>query len=271
MFGVDTASSLASINWSNFYSWKGIYPRFAGRYFAGGFNWVSGEGTSAKQSTGGALGLILPIQASLPPIPTHQATTGSAGFNYGVADADQTCANVNVVINSGELALPPGGTVAIYLDVESTTVLTADYWAGWSNTVYNYKLGTGAPYWASMYCSYAQPQGGGLYYPNSYIQAALDAAYSSYPSYYTLCHSLWSSEPEPAPNCESDPCLDWTQFGEYLQPQASGSVLVPLQVWQFAKNNVCAGYGYTDFAGGQNLDVDDTGNWDGPLYMLVIT
>lgn len=162
----------------------------------------------------------------------------------------------------------------MYLDVEAGTVPSTDYWAGGATTVFNYLLAGANPFRPSIYCQYTQSSG--KYVPNSLVQNLLNGSYSTYPepTYHTRCYSFWTNEPEdPCMNyCGTAPCLDWTLFGTYTQPYGGDNFLVPLQVWQFAETNVCQSCsGISNFAGGQNLDMDDTDNTDGPSSMLQIT
>lgn len=101
----------------------------------------------------------------------------------------------------------------------------------------------------------------------------LNSARAAYPNDDVRCYSFWSSEPEDpcAEYCSTDPCLDWILFGTYSQPCGSSNYLVPLDAWQFVETIICNPCpGISNFAGGQNLDQDSTGNSDGPQYMLII-
>jgi hypothetical protein len=270
--GVDTSSLLSNINWTSLNNWWGKYPAFAVRYFGSCTtacsNWSSGEGTNGKLATGGVLNRIIPMQAS---VLSKQQTTGSTGYNYGVTDANATCQNIAASITSGELAVPASGVVYVYLDVEAGTILSADYWAGWADTVWHYKVGTSAPLAGSMYCWFGvQPNGS--YSADSNVQNALTNASANYPTLKTLCHSFWSNEPEPCPLCSPTATVTWPTFNCFQQIVGGVTYSVCVLVWQYAESGVgCPSTcGTINFAGGQTVDLDDTDSTVGLNYAMVI-
>ncbi len=269
--GVDTVDALSSIDWSAFKDWCGLYPAYAGRYFGSGYNWVQEEFTAAYSATGGVLSKIVPIQSSQS---GRQQTTGSDGYNYGVSDAGATCQSIVSAINAGELKIPASGSVYVYLDVEQGTALTTDYWAGWSNTVFNYPFGANSPFWPCIYTWYGE-QSNGQYAPSSYIQDALNSSCSSYPNHATLCYGLWSNEPEPCSFCNFPKVSpDWSVFNSFSQNICDASKPVPLLLYQFAETGGCVvACNNPSFAGGQNLDLDSDNNGltVAQNYMLTIT
>jgi hypothetical protein len=263
--GVDTASSLGSINWTAFKNWCGVYPVYAGRYFGSGYGWTPGEFVAANKATSGVLNKIIPIQASRA---GNQQATGATGYNYGVSDAVATCQSIKTAIGSGELALPSSGSVYVYLNVEQGTVLSTDYWAAWSSNVFNFFINGSAPFWPCVYTWYG-PESNGKYSPSAYVQNALNSGYSVYPDHESLCYGLWSNEPEPSRyyNFPSvDP--DWSVFSPCYQATPGAIKPVPLLLYQFAEQS-----NNPSFAGGQNLDLDsDNSSITGAQnYMLLIS
>ncbi len=72
---------------------------------------------------------------------------------------------------------------------------------------------------------------------------------------------------------------DWGQFATTKQYLTIGIVEVPLYLWQYAEygehttkvTSGCTYYcGYSNFAGGQNLDLDGSDSRDGETYMFKI-
>ena len=268
--GVDTAGALSNINWGAFKNWCGLYPVFAGRYFGSGYNWVQGEFTAAYSATEGVLNKIVPIQASQS---ARQQTTGSDGYSYGVGDAAATCQNIESAIRAGQLNIPSSGSVYVYLDVEESTALTTDYWAGWSATVFNYPLNSNSPFWPCIYAWYGQ-QSNGKYSPGSDVQNALNSSCSSYPGDATLCYGLWSSEPELCSFCnfpEASP--SWSVFNSFSQNICGVKKPVPLLLYQFAEKGACnTTCNNSSFAGNQNLDLDsDNNGTSGAQNFMLIT
>lgn len=263
-FGVDTTSYLNTINWSAFYSEVGEYPVFAGRYFGGGYSWSSGEFSSAKTSTGNVLSRIYPLQAS---VVTRQETIGSTGYDYGVSDANATIGNIIDAIDAGQLQLGSSGLVVVYLDVETDTVLSTDYWAGWSTTVIQYYTSSlGGPWEPGVYTHYVQ-ESNGTYSIDSDTSNALNEAPSKYPNGSTQCRGLIPMEPEPCSDCTST-APAWPTFNTFSQAVYGN---VPVYLWQYAENNGCINTcGVSNFAGGQNLDFDSSDSTGAQNYMLVI-
>ena len=266
--GVDTTDYLNQINWPDFYNWKGQYPIFAGRYFGGGYTWSGSEFTEAKASTGGKLTSIAPIRAST----LDQSVSGSAGYNNGVNDGNDTCTRISNAINAGQLTVPPSGLIVVYLDNEpigsSQNLLTADYWAGWANTVFNFPS-EGAPYYPGLYCPFYQDSSG-VYVPISGVQTALNDACSKYPSDYVVCWGLWTFEPHSPDSdyCPPGSTLNWSLTGKFNQDVCGNSVHVPVYLWQYASPTACSGY--SNFAGGQDLDIDGSDSTGAESYMLKI-
>ena len=230
------------------------------------------------------LNRIAPLQSQPgPPQPnpnnyrSREEVPGSTGFSYGDADAIETCNNIVAALRS-ELSLPTTGSAFVYLDVEAGTQLTVDYWAGWANRIFNFRLSSGAePFFPAIYCNFV-PQNG-LFIPNTVIQYVLNNAYIQYPNYPVLCYGFWTNEPEPCSNCAPSPGLNWAQFGMYSQPYGGTSLAVPLYLWQYAEVGGCkdtspggcnSTHLYDNFAGQQNLDVDDSDSTAAQSYMLVI-
>ncbi len=315
-FGVDTTCFLFATNdvslsvtngngidWKAFKAWKGVYPTFAGRYFGGGSSYKAGEFKSAYGTTGtdGALQYIFPIQASQGGGTgnyygqSYYDVTGTTGYNYGVHDATQLCNTMANALATTELHVQSSGTglVIVYLDVESGLApLKSAYWAGWANTVHTYQLSgtTTKPFVPGIYCGYTTS--GGKYVVPSDIQTVFDNAAKYWTHSNVRCRGLWTAEPEPCSYCTSgaDVSADWGQFATTTQTLQTGTVEVPLYLWQYAEygnvssqtggcvypTTTIAGVKYfgcgpdSSFAGGQNLDLDGSDGRGGEAYMFKI-
>lgn len=273
-FAIDTANTLDQINWTTFYNWKPQYPESAGRYFGGGLTWAGTEFTDAKSSTGGVLTHVFPIRACEP---SRQEATGPTGHSYGAADGNDTCTRITNAINAGQLQIPASGIVIVYLDVEPGVALSADFWAGFSNEVYNFGFEAAEPFEAGIYTQYVQ-NASGKYVPQSSVQSALNSSYPKYPSEDTLCYGLWSSDPEPCSYCAPGTVPDWGVFADYNQPYAGVNQLVKLYIYQYAQygdNQTQQGgcvytCGDSSFGGGNVIDVDGTASTGAESYGLSI-
>jgi len=271
--GVDTASYLTDIDWTAFEGWAGEYPSYAGRYFGGGYDWESGEFSSAYAATGGTLSKIIPLQGDTTAIQERQETSGSAGFTYGQEDAQATCDSIKTALTNNELQLPTGGVVALYMDVEDGVALTVDYWSGWANAVFTYKLSDGSePFSPCIYTRFVK-NSSGMYVPQSSVAQALNSSCASYPTEQTLCYGLWSNEPEPCSYCTPPFNPDWTVFGPVTQVCGQALHEVYVELYQFAERSGCVNTcNVPDFAGKQNLDLDsdNSGQTGAQQAMLVI-
>lgn len=272
-WAVDTASELSAIDWSAVYSWKGVYPQWAGRYFSGAFTWSAGE-TKAKAQTNGVLVKIAPISY---PNSAGQETTGAAGHSAGISDANTTCGNITSAIDGGQLSLPSGGFVVVWLDVEQRVNLTPAYWAGWATTVNGYRAVGGAPFLPGIYTGYTNDTATGVWYPQSSVQSCLNTVCKYWPDDDYFCKGLWANEPEPC-TYATDPTAvpDWSVLGNFTQTGCGNTPSpVPLYLYQYMERTkataaVPSGCGVSNFAGGQNLDLDSSDDRGGESYMLTI-
>ena len=210
---------------------------------------------------------LAPIRAST----TDQSVSGITGYNNGVSDANETCTQISDAITAGQLEVPPSGVVIVYLDNEpigtNPNLLTPDYWAGWAGTVFNFSF-EGDPYEAGLYCPFYDD--GGVYVPTTGIQTALNEACGKYPDEYVACWGLWTYEPHsPDANyCPPGSSLNWSLIGTCRQDLCGDSINVPVYLWQYASPTACSGY--TNYAGGQNLDIDGSDSTGAESYMLKI-
>jgi hypothetical protein len=268
VFGIDTVEYLNTIDWAKLYNWKGEYPGFAGRYFGSTDTWKGTEFTDAKSSTNGVLDHIAPLRGC---DSGRQSTTGSTGFSYGQEDGTNCCDRIVNAMNAGQLSLPPGDRVYVYLDVEEGVDVSPQYYSGWASSIYEYAYGALQPFLPGVYTQFVDS--GGLYYPNSYVKNALDSAQGDHPNLNVRCAGFWSNEPEPCAYCDPAASPDWSGvFGTYKQPVSGGDVVVPVMLWQYAEKGGCVtacGYGST-WAGGQTVDLDGSDETGAEDYMLVI-
>jgi hypothetical protein len=277
-FGIDTRNYLNQIDWAELAIWKREYPRFAGRYFGGAPasdppTWVVPEFTDAKRDTFGALTHVFPLRV---PNADLQQTPGLPGYSLGADAGHDTCQRIVNAINAGQLQLPPSGIVHVWLDVEPGTALTPDYWAGFCSSVRSFIYINLQPFRAAIYCYYQET--GGRWLPELSVRQALDSVNSRYPAHYTLCHGLWSSEPQPCANCRPEHIANWSVFGQYSQPYDGTNRPVLLYLYQYAQYGnpqlERGGCRYTcgdrTFAGGQVVDLDSTSTTGAENYALVI-
>lgn len=206
-----------------------------------------------------------------------QSSSGPAGHDAGSSDATDTCNRIVNAINANQSSVPvASGTVIVYLDNEPLqngshpNVLTADYWAGWANTMFHFAYGGAQPFRPGLYCTFG-PDRSGRYVPDLAIQSALNGAHSTYPDEYTFCSATWTYLPHtPIQNyCPADSGLDWSLIGSFEQDQPGGAQTVPTYLWQYASPAACKPT-YRYFAGGQNLDMDGSDGTPAESYMLVI-
>jgi len=259
---------------------------------SGGYNYSEGEFKSAHASTNNTLEYIVPIQAAGDQV--HYDVEGTSGYNYGVSAASTTCQNLNDALNNTELHLPSGGEVIVHLDMEpNSSPLKSAYWAGWADTVHNYVLsGTEdtKPFIPGIYCPYWKNTDG-KYEPATSVQTVFDNAYKYWTNKNVRCRGLWSPQPELCSYCTSgaDVSADWSDFVTTDQTLNSGTVEVPLYLWQYAEygnvkekaggctyatttiNNVkITGCDVTDFAGQQYVDFGGSDSRGGEAYMFHI-
>jgi hypothetical protein len=257
----------------SFFTWNGgARPVFAGRNFLGGnsvggdFIWGHSEATNAsKEPDGNGRGgravyplpatdpspdqqqnltvlvdRIAPMQASH----TRQQTTGDMGRVLGQIDGDALCKRLVNGILSGEfsLGLVNPGFLDVWLCIDPTVPLSADYWAGWSDTVNTAVLPVSFPgivslpqqlFRASVFCTYTAGADQVLR-----PDAALTATLALNPAgMVTTVHGFWADfklfDNAPADLvANGNPLLDFTRFDAATAPK----------LWRFAN-------GYTDTTG----------------------
>lgn len=283
-FGVDSAAALndTCFNWTNFYNWKGGWPAFVGRYFGGGYNSTAGEFSYIKSVTGGVCRYVAPLQAG---DSSRQEKGGSTGYQNGVNDATLTLSNIVNFLSSGELVIPSNSTVYVYLDVEAGVSITSNYWAGWSNTIFNYALSNGLePFFPAIYTQFTLQNG--VYLPQPSVQNALNNACANYSTLDVTCYGFWTNEPETSRMCAPDGAPDWSALGQFTQQLCNTSSRVPNLLYQYAEPCECVTSGYSHYAGqsncsdffscngtpydNNNLDMDGSDSTGAESYMLTI-
>lgn len=240
-------------------------PEFAGRNFLGGdFLWGHSEATNSSSEQEGHLAtsdpgpqhpenlqitvpFIAPIQA---PQPTRQEMTGERGVLFGRLDARALCNRVFAGIAAGEFDMPNLHSIDIWLSVDSSAGFSADYWAGWSDSVNQFTVSVPVagdievplqPFRACILCNYA-PGADGRLRPEPKVSAVLTT--HAYPAFNIRCYEFWADAPvSPNPNAglPANPHLDWNSFDAATMPlvwrlrngflEANGSVAnVPFDV-----------------------------------------
>lgn len=101
----------------------GNYPAFWGRYFDGTSSSGCSYSSSENQSLSNA-GVKVALLAR---------QTGNVNGNQadGVADAEANYAALTAIFSSSQLS-----NASVFLDVEGSPSLSADYWFGWATTMY---------------------------------------------------------------------------------------------------------------------------------------
>lgn len=271
-FMIDTANYLTQVQWRNLHAWKGEFPSAAGRYFGGGLSWGDSEFTRAKADTFGALTRVAPLRASEK---DHQLTPYEDGFRLGQRDAEDTIARINNAINQGQLKMPAGENVIIYLDVEPDVQITPAFWAGFADLINHYRAGPTTPFTAGIYTKFVA-NAEGKYVPQYAVRACLDRSDLNWPNAASLCVGFWTSEPEPCDACISPTYTpDWSRLGSYSQPYDNATFPIANYLWQYAEHNSCVGFGpgqcgQPGFANGENVDFDTSGTTGAENLMLVI-
>jgi hypothetical protein len=280
-FGIDTFRShldlLPAISaGGDFFVWNGgARPLFAGRNFLGGdFIWGHAEATNASSEPdgdghGGYATYPLPAGSPSPenpenltllvdrvaPIQAPQSTRQQEvdrGELYGQIDADALCTRLVAAILAGEFGIADAKKVYVWLNVDPTVPFSADYWAGWADTVNGFILPISSqgvllaqiqPFRAAIICSYVVGAGG-KFRPEPHVTAALA---SSHPGMDTSAHGFWADlkiwDNAPADLvANGNPSLDWKTFDPPTAPM----------LWRFA-------HGFLQPGGtpaGSSFDVD---------------
>jgi|ERR1700722_8887060 len=243
-FGVDTLTSrLDLFNWAAFLQWNGGFaPAFAGRNFLGGdFLWVGAEATDTlsrpqpdePSNVNLQVPMIAPIQGSGSPA-TRQQKTGDLGTLYGQIDGNAICDRLASALNTGELLLKTSQLVNVYLQVDPSVAFSADYWAGWADTVtkrtVTIKQPSGQsvtlhPFRPCIMCAFTLS--GGTLAIDPHVTAALHSAPTQRPALSSQCWGFWADAADTdtslqMPNAQPD-------FTKFAPTPA------PVWVWRFAK------------------------------------
>jgi len=150
--------------------------------------------------------------------PTQSRLGGTSA--QGLADA-QAFVNAlqNVYVWVTPLLLPTNDTLRCWLDQESSTSMSANYWAGWSNYINGYTWPShGQPLYACLYCNPCHGAG-----HNCTTIAG------------TNCFAIWSSTPEICGYSMNNlPAFNPNKCSACIaNPPAS-------LLWQFAEKGVCS-------------------------------
>lgn len=238
--------------------------KFFARYFftsSGGGVYSASSETSALSAA--QFNFLIVISS---PSSVREATTGTTGFNYGVADANSTLSNIISAMQNGGMGVNQSTSrVYVYLDVEPDVALSQDYWNGFSETIYKYVAPSGmttncpapgspvgAPFFA---CAYANPIVSGR--PNNQQTMNVLTKYSPsspYPDYpWHFCYGLWTQQTSlsTCAACSLNPPPDWSN--------AVGYSFLTLHFYQHSINETCCGPApaYTDCEGNCRPWVDD--------------
>ena len=147
--------------------------------------------------------------------PTQSRLAGSAA--EGQADAHTfASALLSTYFAVGPLFLPANNMLLCWLDMESGTSLSVDYWNGWSGTIDGFQFPAGSgnlPLYPALYCNpHADPS------PCTTL-ANSTANYS---------FAVWSSEPEPCTKSITNP----PTWNAESCPQS------PTNLWQYAEAGI---------------------------------
>jgi hypothetical protein len=158
----------------------------------------------------------------LSPITSPSQSRLGGTYAQGLADA-QTFVNAlkNVYNWVGPLLLPANGVLRCWLDQESSTSMSSNYWAGWSDYVNAYEFLPGStPLFACLYCNPCRGAG------HNCTTVVADG----------YCWSIWSSTPETGYCGYSLKSLPpWHANTCTCATNAPGTSL-----WQFAEKTPCS-------------------------------
>jgi len=246
-FGIDTFRSRIDLiandatHWDLFKSFNGGItaegaivggePDFAGRNFIGGdFLWAHSEATDALNNPNPEhlerlhllTSLVVPMQA--PQRPSRQQATGSQGHFFGRFDADALCNKIAACVVAGELNLPQGGLVHVWLSVDPNASVSAAYWAGWADHVNHFAFflvaGGGArvaqPFRACINCKFSVGVSQKLE-PDAQVVSAITTAANNYRGSQTNCYAFWA-DTTGTPPAMGTPPLDWSRFSGATMP-----------------------------------------------------
>ncbi|MGO9429211.1 hypothetical protein [Rhodoblastus sp.] len=243
-FGVDSLTSrLDLFDWTAFIQWNGGFaPAFAGRNFLGGdFLWVGAEATDTLSNPQPdeldnlniQVAMIAPIQGSGSPA-VRQQKSGDLGVLYGQIDGDAICGRLAAALNTGELLLKSSQLVNVYLQVDPSVAFSADYWAGWADTVTkqavtikqsNGQSVTLHPFRPCIMCAFAQS--GATLAIDPHVTVALQASTAQQPALSSQCWGFWADAADLDPSLQRPNAqIDFTKFAP---------TPAPIWVWRFAK------------------------------------
>lgn len=201
---------------------------------------------------------------------------------WGAADAKAICDNIKKILNSGELDRP--SSVIIYLDVEDSVTLSADYWYGWASKVWWYPHGISFPFYPGLYCTTvlnpdAKNPIDGVHHRIPSQQKALTGGPNNLAS---RCYGVWASNPE----VPSDPsnqrftkgfAPDWgakpnERFDVWVQKvhvifgHIEWKTAVPVRIWQYVgtEKNPHPTFDHLQ------VDFNETADGDAVNWMLIV-
>lgn len=278
--GQSTDGQQSEFRWDLFQTWTtnenwngGSLPAFAGRYFLGGapnqrhdtngnlyqqpqFQWGHGEGQLA-QADAPTLERIAPLQGA---DPDRQGEIGPFGLLYGTEDATALCQRLAACVVAGEFSVT-NSEIYVFLDVADGSSPSADYWAGWADTVYHFMVpgqpAPAQPFLPCICCDFTEDPNTQLYSLDAQVAACLNTAQLDNPDYNARCWGFWAKAADPANMSQA---LDFTRFlPAYWQPMTtSGSQPVWVVIWRYAEQADPP----TNFAGGNRVSLDATNEAD---------
>ena len=247
MYGLETSTNHlndTSINWGGLND-PANFPSFAGRYFISApSTYAHSEG--ANSPYGASLVAIVPIQGGDTIVQRstgagantgRQATMGRDGFSFGYTDGSALCRRLESCLITGELSVPTTASgILVFLEVQTGTLITIDYWAGWTTALVNYVCvapSLSLPFRPCIICDFVPTPGGGSYHLDPNVKACLDGVAATYTRSPTFCHAFWARTPV-AGNVALFPPPPFPQFEPYSQPLGGTSVAVNVALWRYA-------------------------------------
>jgi hypothetical protein len=147
------------------------------------------------------------------------------GLVAGEVDANAICKRIKAALQAGEFLA--SRLMDVWLSVDPTVPLSADYWAGWADAVNNAilqilpgeTLGQTQPFRAGIICAYVAGPNGRLR-PEPHVTAALAVRRRGMD---TSAHALWADvrlwDNAPADLvANGSPLLDWARFDPPTAP-----------------------------------------------------
>jgi hypothetical protein len=215
---------------ANHYANRTPTSKYFGRYFHSDVGFSPFDPAEITALRAATFFYILPISA---PDAFYQTMANQTGKDRGRADATTCINNIIAAADSGRgLTIP--NDVYVYLDVEPGVRMSAWYWEGWSETIYNFVDGVwGQPFWPAVYATPSTVPGSN----NKAVMDMLVSYNAAGDQQQHWCYGLWTTQPSyagtDATTCNysaNNPGPTWDLAGGH----PTGYSGLVLHHWQYA-------------------------------------